>query len=215
MRVDTLTVGMFQSNAYVVSCEDTKEAVLIDAGDEGDRIIDHINSEGLQLKMIIATHGHIDHVSALAEIAEALSVPARMHELELPVYKSISHQATMFGMQPPDIFDITKFLSHGEKIEFGKLTAEVIHTPGHSPGGVTIVFGGEDPPKAFVGDVLFRGSIGRTDLMGASPRQMFDVLKNVFLEMPDEMVVYSGHGPDTTIGLERRTNPFLLDAAQS
>ena len=215
MRVDMLTVGMFQSNAYVVSCEKTKEAILIDAGDEGERIIDHINSEGLRLKMVIATHGHIDHVSALAEIAETFSVPARMHEAELPVYRSISHQATLFGLQPPDILDIEDFLTNGEKIEFGELTAEVIHTPGHSPGGVTIVFGGEDPPKAFVGDVLFRGSIGRTDLMGASHSQMFDVLKNVFLEMPDDMVIYSGHGPDTTIGLERRTNPFLLEASQT
>jgi len=215
MRVDMLTVGMFQSNAYVVSCEKTKEAILIDAGDEGERIIDHINSEGLQLQMIIATHGHIDHVGALAEIARACSVSARMHEDELPVYRSIGNQATMFGLQPPDILDIEEYLSDGDTIKFGELSAEVIHTPGHSPGGVTIVFGGENPPRAFVGDVLFRGSIGRTDLMGANPRQMFNVLKNVFLEMPDDMIIYSGHGPDTTIGFERRTNPFLLEAAQS
>ncbi|UCH84099.1 MAG: MBL fold metallo-hydrolase [Candidatus Latescibacterota bacterium] len=213
MRVDTLTVGMFQSNAYVVSCEDTKEALLVDAGDEGDRIIQHLSDEGLQLKMIVATHGHIDHVGALGEIADALSVPVFMHEDEQPVYRSIAQQATLFGMQPPDILDIKNHLSDGDKIRFGKLTGRVIHTPGHSPGGITIVFDEDNPPKAFVGDVLFRGSIGRTDLMGASTHQMFNVLKNVFLAMPDDMVIYSGHGLETTIGLERRTNPFLLQAA--
>ncbi len=213
MRVDVLTVGMFQSNAYIVSCEKTKEAVLIDAGDEADRIVDHIESDGLELKMIIATHGHIDHVGALPEIAEALSVPVFMHRDELPVYRGIGRQAMLFGLQSPGILEIDNFLSHGDRIKVGELAGEVVHTPGHSPGGVTIVFGEEKPPRAFVGDVLFRGSIGRTDLMGADPRKMFDVLKNVFLKMPDGMIIYSGHGPETTIGFERRTNPFLVEAA--
>ncbi|MEJ2720739.1 MAG: MBL fold metallo-hydrolase [bacterium] len=199
MRVDALTVGMFQSNAYIVSCEKTKEAVLIDAGDEADRIVNRIRSEELELKMIVATHGHIDHVGALPEISETLSVPVFMHRDELPVYRGIDRQAMLFGLQSPQILDIENFLADGDRIQIGELAGRVIHTPGHSPGGITIAFDAEEPPRAFVGDVLFRGSIGRTDLMGANPRKMFDVLKNVFLAMPDETVIYSGHGPDTKL----------------
>lgn len=215
MRVDTLTVGMFQSNTFVVSCDRTNEAVLIDAGDEADRIIEHIESSDLRLKMIIATHGHIDHVAAIPEVSEAFSVPVFMHRDELPVYRSAGQQAALFGLEPPVTLEIDHFLTDGDTVRIGELAGRVIHTPGHSPGGVTIVFDAETPPKAFVGDVLFRGSIGRTDLMGASPRRMFEILKNVFLAMPDDMVVHPGHGPDTTIGYERSTNPFLLEAARS
>ncbi|UCG50385.1 MAG: MBL fold metallo-hydrolase [Candidatus Latescibacterota bacterium] len=214
MRVDTLTVGMFQSNCFVVSCGKTKKGLVIDAGDEGDRIVEHVEGLGLKIEMIIATHGHIDHVAALPDLASAFSVPIGMHENELPVYQNIRQQAALFGLEPPGIVEIGKFLSDGDTITVGELTGEVIHTPGHSPGGISISFAEENPPAIFAGDVLFRGSIGRTDLMGASSRQMFDTLKTVFLKLPDDVVVYSGHGPETTIGFERRTNPFLLEASQ-
>jgi glyoxylase-like metal-dependent hydrolase (beta-lactamase superfamily II) len=212
MRIDTLTVGMFQSNCFVVSCEDTGEAIIIDPGDEGDRIVDHVKGKKLDVKLIVCTHAHIDHVAALPEVAPVLGAPVVMHKDELVLYENLDRQAMLFGLEPPGKVKIDRSLADGEKIVFGKVTGEAIHTPGHSPGGISIVFRDENPPVIFAGDVLFRGSIGRTDLMGASERQMAKTLKEIFLELPNEMVVYPGHGPETTISRERRSNPFLIDA---
>lgn len=212
MRVDLLTVGMFASNSYVVSCEKTHEAIIIDAGDEGERIVDHVKTKKLDVKLLVLTHGHIDHVSAVPTVVEALQVPVAMHQDEIPLYERVDHQATLFGLQNPGTVPVERLLSDGEKIEFGELTARVLHSPGHSPGGILIAFDAPAPPRVFAGDVLFQGSIGRTDLMGASHPQMMQTLKNIVLSLPDDMVVYPGHGPDTTIGIERRGNPFLLEA---
>jgi glyoxylase-like metal-dependent hydrolase (beta-lactamase superfamily II) len=161
--------------------------------------------------MILCTHGHIDHVAALADVKAALKAPVVMHKDDLVLYKNVGQQAMLFGVSAPGTVDIDRVVSGGEKLEFGELSCEIVHTPGHSPGGISIVFKDEKPPAIFVGDVLFRGSIGRTDLMGASERQMFKTLKDIVLELPDDMVVYSGHGPETTIRIEKRSNPFLID----
>lgn len=211
MRVEALTVGMFQSNCFIVSCETTREAIVIDAGDEGERIVDHVKRENLDVKAIVCTHGHIDHVAGLSAVKTALAAPVVMHKDELALYEHVDRQALLFGVPAPGRVDIDRFVAHGDKLAFGKLAGEIIHTPGHSPGGISIAFPAENPPVIFVGDVLFRGSIGRTDLVGASERQMAKTLKDIILDLPDEMVVYPGHGPETTIGLEKRTNPFLLD----
>lgn len=211
MRTDVLTVGMFQSNCYVVSCEKTKQALVIDAGDEGSRIGDHVERAGLDVKMIVCTHGHIDHVAGLPELRAVLKAPVVMHRDELTLYRNLDRQAMLFGLPTPGTVEIDRLVSGGEKLEFGELACEVVHTPGHSPGGISLVFRDEAPPAIFVGDVLFRGSIGRTDLMGASDRQMTRTLQDVILELPDDMIVYSGHGPETTIRIERRSNPFLID----
>ena len=144
-------------------------------------------------------------------VRRAISAPVVMHKDEIVLYEHVDRQAMLFGVPAPGTVKIEKFVAHGDKITFGNLTGEVIHTPGHSPGGISIAFTNEKPPAIFVGDVLFRGSIGRTDLMGASERQMAKTLKDIILELPDDMVVYPGHGPETTIGIERRSNPFLLD----
>ena len=211
MRIDMLTVGMFQSNCYVVSCEKTKQALVIDAGDEGNRIEAHVRKERLEVQMIVCTHGHIDHVAALAELKAALGVPVAMHRDEIVLYRNVDRQAMLFGLSTPGTVEVDRLLSGGEKITFGEITCEVVHTPGHSPGGISIVFKDEKPPVIFVGDVLFRGSIGRTDLAGASERQMVETLKEIIMGLPDDMVVYSGHGPETTIRTEKRSNPFLID----
>ncbi len=211
MRTDVLAVGMFQSNCYVVSCEKTRQAVVIDPGDEGDRIVGHVMGGGLDVKMIVCTHGHIDHVAALPEVAAALGAPVVMHKDELVLYQNIDRQAAFFGLPAPGMVAIDRYVSGGEKLTFGEVTGEIVHTPGHSPGGISIVFKDEKPPVVFVGDVLFRGSIGRTDLMGASERQMAKTLREIILQLPDDMIVYSGHGPETTIRIEKRSNPFLID----
>lgn len=210
MRTEVISVGMFQSNSFVVSCEKTGQAVVIDAGDEGNRIAERVKDAGLDVRLIVCTHGHIDHVAALPELVSALGAPVAMHKDEIVLYENVDRQAALFGLPAPGKVKIDRLLTDGDVIAFGEVTGKVAHTPGHSPGGICIVFGNEKPPAAFVGDVLFQGSIGRTDLLGASQRQMIKTLKEIILALPDDTVVYSGHGPDTTIREEKRSNPFLV-----
>jgi hydroxyacylglutathione hydrolase len=214
IQIEMLPVGMFQSNCYVVSCSDTREGVIIDAGDEADLILNTIDRLHINVKGILQTHAHVDHVSALDELVPALSVPVYMHGDELPVYGVISQQAAMFGLQPPRTVTIDKIIEDGDVIPVGRLTARVIHAPGHSPGSVCYFFADESPPRIFVGDVLFKGSIGRTDLPGGSYGTILETLTNVFLPLPDDTIVYSGHGPETTVGDEKKFNPFLAPLAQ-
>jgi glyoxylase-like metal-dependent hydrolase (beta-lactamase superfamily II) len=205
-----LEVGPFLSNCFIVSCEETKEAIVVDAGDDAGSILTHVQANDLKVQMVVCTHAHIDHVSALARVTMALSVPALMHRNELPVYEGLANSARMFGLPIPETTEIEQFIAGGDEIKFGNVTGRVVETPGHSPGGVTFVFDDNTPPKAFVGDVLFQGSIGRTDLPGSNHGVMMTTLKDVIMTMPDDMVVFSGHGPATTIGAEKKTNPFLL-----
>jgi glyoxylase-like metal-dependent hydrolase (beta-lactamase superfamily II) len=204
-----LSLGMFQSNCFIVSCSETLEGVIVDAGDEGETILAAVDRSHLQIKAILETHAHLDHVGALAEVVPALGVPVCMHKDELKVYENIKPQSALFGLEAPKRVNVDKVLETGEKIHVGKLTAEVLHTPGHSPGSVSFYFADESPPRIFVGDVLFKGSIGRTDLPGGSYGTIVETLTNVFLPLPDETIVYSGHGPETTIGEEKQFNPFL------
>ena len=212
--IHTLSLGMFQSNCFIVSCNETREGVVIDAGDEGEVILKTIDRLHINIKAILETHAHIDHVSALDEVQPALGVPVYMHKDELPTYDMLSQQAAMFGLQPPRSVSIDRTLQDGDEIPIGKLTAKVLHAPGHSPGSVCFYFAGESPPRIIVGDVLFKGSIGRTDLPGGSYGTIIETLTKVMLPLPDDTIVYSGHGPETTIGEEKRFNPFLAPLAQ-
>jgi glyoxylase-like metal-dependent hydrolase (beta-lactamase superfamily II) len=213
IQVEMLPVGMFQSNCYIVSCSETREGVVIDAGDEGETILATIDRLQIRIKAILQTHAHIDHVAALDEVVPALGVPVYMHKDELQVYEALGHQANMFGLQAPRSVTIGKLLDDGDEIRIGNLTAKVIHAPGHGPGNACYHFADETPPRIFVGDVLFAGSIGRTDLPGGGYGTIVETLTNVFLPLPDDTIVYSGHGPETTIGVEKRTNPFLAPLA--
>jgi hydroxyacylglutathione hydrolase len=210
MHIEMITVGMFQSNCFVIDCEDTGEAIIIDAGDEGGKILEYVSRRKLEVKEIINTHAHIDHVAALPEVVSSLSAPVSMHRSELVIYRNLEQQAGYFGLSSPQVVEIDRFLEQGDEIKFGKLRGEVFHTPGHSPGGISIVFDEAEPPAVFVGDVLFKGSIGRTDLFGSDHTQMINTLRDFILALPDDMVVYPGHGETTTVGYEKRTNPFLL-----
>ncbi|MFH1754562.1 MAG: MBL fold metallo-hydrolase [Candidatus Latescibacterota bacterium] len=209
MRVRTLTVGLFQSNCYLVSCERTNEAIVIDAGGEGERILDAIEKEKLDIKAIVNTHAHIDHVSALSVVASAKPVPVLMHEGDMPIFNNLSTQAAMFGVSAPEDIEITRFIRSGDTIEFGDITGGVIHTPGHSPGSISLIFRGENPQVIFTGDTLFMGSIGRTDLYGGDFETIIKSLREVFLPLPGRTVVYPGHGDHTTIGTEKQFNPFM------
>jgi hydroxyacylglutathione hydrolase len=209
IRIHGLAVGPFQSNCYIVWCDETNEAVIVDAGDEGDRILATVTELGVDVKAVINTHAHIDHVSGLATVIDALQVPVFMHADEMEIYAAVGEHAAMFGLSPPRQVEIHAHLTEGETVNIGNLTAEVVVAPGHSPGSVCLGFWNESPPHLISGDVLFRGSIGRTDLPGGDYDTIIESLRTRFVPMPDDTIVFSGHGPTTTIGEEKKSNPFL------
>jgi glyoxylase-like metal-dependent hydrolase (beta-lactamase superfamily II) len=214
IRVDTLAVGPFQSNCHIVSCDETGQAALFDPGDEDERILEAINKLGAKVTAIVCTHAHLDHVSALPEVAAALKVPVLMHRAELPIYEMVDAQATMFGLSAPGRAAIDRYMEDGEILEVGNLRARILLSPGHSPGSVCALFDGASPAHIVVGDVLFQGSIGRTDLPGGDYDIIIDTLRTRFLPLADDTIVHPGHGPDTTIGWEKRANPFLAPLAR-
>ncbi len=211
-RIESLVVGPFQSNCHIVVCSETHDAVIFDAGDDAARILAAVRVLGANVKAVVNTHAHLDHVSGLAEVIDALGVPVFMHQDEAPMYDGVAEQAAMFGLQAPRTVPIQRWLVEGDVINIGKLRGEVLKMPGHSPGHVIVVFKDEAPPRAIVGDVLFQGSIGRTDLPGGDHDVMMKTLER-FVPMADDTIVYSGHGPQTTIGEEKRWNPFLAPIA--
>lgn len=202
--LERLEVGPFGTNCYLVACPDTKEAVVIDPGAEGDMIIKRCQDKGLKVKCIINTHGHIDHVGANEDVKSYFKVPVFVHEVDLPLYRSPkSGMALLMGnkeVKPPD--DTFK---EGDVFRYSSLNIRIMETPGHTPGGVTLDING----TLFPGDTLFAGSIGRTDMPGGSYRQIIESIKKRMLPYADETRVFPGHGPPTTVGEERKYNPFL------
>lgn len=212
LSVEALTVGPFQSNCYVAACRRSQEAILVDAGDDADAILAAVTRLSVRVTGIVCTHAHIDHIAALPALCESLAVPVSMHRAALPMYEMAGAQASSFGLEPPGQVEIDRIVEAGDEIRFGELVASVRWTPGHSPGGICLYLDLPDTPVLFAGDVLFQGSIGRTDLPGSDEKSMRATLRSL-LALPDETRVYPGHGPDTTIGAERRSNPFLLPLA--
>jgi glyoxylase-like metal-dependent hydrolase (beta-lactamase superfamily II) len=206
-------VGPFQMNCYILGCEDTKEGVIIDPGDEVDLLLKTVEEENLQLKAILNTHAHFDHIAGVAEIKKKTGLPFYLHEGDLFWIEGIKKQAEVFGLSIPEKPEVDHYLNEGDRFPFGKYSLKVIHTPGHSPGGVTFVLNegvtGESAPRAFVGDCLFAGSIGRTDFPGGSHPELIQAIKTKILPLGDETIIHSGHGPDTTVYEERLHNPFL------
>jgi glyoxylase-like metal-dependent hydrolase (beta-lactamase superfamily II) len=197
------------ANCYIVGCEETLEAVVIDPGDEADKILLALAESSLTVKYIINTHGHFDHISANKKLHEATGAPILAHPLEAPMLSKIEDEAGKWGLPaenspPPD-----RLIDDGDTIEFGKITMSVIHTPGHSQGGISLSTDGH----VFVGDTLFAGSIGRTDLPGGSFETLKASIQNKLFGLGDDVKVYTGHGPATTIGHEKQTNPFVGQGA--
>jgi len=211
MIIHVETAGPFQQNGFVVACKTTKDAVIIDPGDGVGSLLAFADRESLAIRHILLTHAHIDHVTGVAEAKRALGVPVYLHRDDLFLYERVVQHGQMFGVrvepQPP----IDVFYTPGQTIAFGELQAAVHHTPGHCPGGVCLAIGrtGEAPKELFVGDTLFAGSIGRTDLPGGDYNVLIASIRSVLFPFGDDAVVHSGHGPDTTIGREKATNPFL------
>ena len=210
MIVETSAVAPFYKNGYVVGCEETREAVMIDPGDEVEALLEAARGRRLDVRYILLTHAHLDHITGVGRAKAALQVPIALHEADDFLYRGVVQQGLAFGFpveeQPPvDLF------YRQEPLAFGRYTVQVHHTPGHCPGGVCLEIRREDPFERalFVGDTLFAGSIGRTDLPGGNTATLLGSIRDVLFAFPDDTVVYSGHGPVTTIGRERRTNPFL------
>jgi hydroxyacylglutathione hydrolase len=213
MIIETAAVGPFLKNGYVVGCEKTREAVIIDPGDEVDELLGFIQRQRLSVQAILLTHAHVDHVSGVGRAKRALNVPIHLHRDDLFLYDQAAAHGALFGLtveQPPpvDVF----YQGHGP-YRFGDYDVRVHHTPGHCPGGVCLQVGlrGTVGQDLFVGDTLFAGSIGRTDLPGGDYDTLMQSITGVLYAFGDAARVYSGHGPETTIGHERRSNPFLLD----
>ncbi len=209
MIIRQLEVSPFMENAYIVGCEETKQAVIFDPGDEAGRIAAEVQRLGLTVSEIIATHAHIDHIGAVHALKEMLGVPFRLHKNEEILVKAYDQQCRMFGIQFGAEPGIDGYIEEGDEIAVGNLKAKVLLTPGHSPGGLCFHFQGS-PGSVIVGDTLFMGSIGRTDLIGGDMKTLIANIKNKILTLPEDTQVYSGHGPMTTVGREMKTNPFLL-----
>jgi len=205
LKWDSLTVGAFGMNAYILWCEKTKAGILVDPGDEIDEILERVKSHGLKPDRIIITHAHIDHVLHAHEAQMRLKIPLYLHLEDEPLLKNISAQAAMFGLPHGPIPKIDGYLQEGDVIRFGEVSLIVHHTPGHSPGAISLIGEGH----AIVGDVLFQGSIGRTDLPGGSFEVLIKTIREKLLTLPDPVRVLPGHGETTTIGFERLNNPFL------
>jgi len=257
----TIPVGILQCNCSIIGDPETREALVVDPGDEVTRILDLIGRYKLKVSAIVSTHAHIDHVGGLSRLHQYTGAPVLMHREDLPLYQAMEMQASFLGVMPPELTEIDQLLKEGDVLRWGSFEAQVIHTPGHTPGSVSLYLPhdkvkfavadgsktaalvdevGDNPalaeamkqiakmgeaaeaaiqkeianlprpaPQLFSGDTLFAGSIGRTDLWGGSMDKIMDSLRSKLLHLPDETIVFPGHGPVTTIGQERQLNPFL------
>jgi hydroxyacylglutathione hydrolase len=205
MLIETRAVAPFFKNGYVLGCEATREAVVIDPGDEVEALLGALKQHGLTAKYILLTHAHLDHVTGVAAAKRALNVPVWLHQDDNFLYEGVVQQGMMFGLRVEPQPKVDNFYDEGQTIRFGEFEITVHHTPGHCPGGVCLAVDG----RLFVGDTLFAGSIGRTDLPGGDTETLLRSIREVLFAFPDDTPVYSGHGEVTTIGREKRTNPFI------
>lgn len=207
MIFESFPVGPFQCNCVILGCEETGSAVVIDPGEEADRILQSLAQRSLKTLFLFHTHAHLDHIGATDAIKKKTGATTALHEDDMILCENLHIQAALFGLPTPPTPAIDRFLKHGDSFTFGKERVEVIYTPGHTPGSSSFFVPGVG---LLTGDTLFAGSVGRTDLWGGSHPTLISSIKRRLFSFPDETAVYPGHGSQTTIGKERTSNPFLL-----
>jgi len=205
---EIIAVGPLQCNCSIIGDEATREAMVIDPGDNIDDVLAIVRKHNLQVKQIIITHAHIDHVGGAMKLRAATGAPILLNQNDYALLKMLDVQAAWIGVAPPGKVDIDRSVTAGEIVAAGSHTAQILHTPGHTEGSICLYFPAEK--KLIAGDTLFAGSIGRTDLPGGSTQKIMRSLHDTVLALPDETVVIPGHGEMTTIGQERESNPFLI-----
>ena len=208
MILETFTVGLLQCNCTILADEESRQAIVVDPGDDADRILERLDSLDLELGQIVCTHAHIDHVGAIQPLQERTGATAALHEKDLFLFDSIDRQATWLSIPPPQKGRIDRFLNDGETVRCTGVELEVVHTPGHTPGSLTFHLD-RDRTILFTGDTLFLHGIGRTDLPGGSFPEIMKSIESMLMAFDDDALVIPGHGPRTTIGQERTGNPFL------
>jgi len=213
MIVEHLTVGPLGCTCTILGDEASGEAIVIDGGDEVDLIAARLAVHGLKPTALVHTHAHIDHIGALGELRDRCGGVGLLHPADLPLYQTLALQAQFLGLVPaPPIVAIDGDLRDGEPVRAGALRLEVIHTPGHTPGSTSFAFEADGETRLFTGDTLFRQSVGRIDIGGTTMAELVGSIRTKLFAYPDETIVIPGHGPATTIGHERRTNPYAANA---
>ncbi len=205
---EILPVGPLQCNCSVIGDESTREAMVIDPGDEIEDVLALVRKHNLEVKQIVITHAHIDHVGGAMKLRAVTGAPILLNQNDYALLKMLDAQAAWIGVAPPGDVEIHHSVGHGETLRTGALSANVLYTPGHTEGSICLYFPAER--KLIAGDTLFAGSIGRTDLPGGSFKKIINSLHERVLALPDDTIVVPGHGPITSIGVERETNPFLI-----
>jgi hydroxyacylglutathione hydrolase len=223
---EIIPVGLLQCNCSILGDRQTREAIVVDPGDEVGLILEVLRKHDLKVRSIVSTHTHIDHVGGLALLHRATGAPVLIHEADLELYRHLDVQAQWIGMRTPEAMLIQDFVKEGDALRWGGLEARVLHTPGHTPGSICLVVSAAtrssersdeetevrasgSANRLIAGDTLFQGSIGRTDLWGGSYPQIISSIREKLITLPENMPVYPGHGDPTTIGAEREYNPFL------
>jgi len=204
-QITKRVVGPLQTNCFILHCPETGEAVIVDPGGDEDLIVATIEDMRLNPVLIVSTHGHSDHIAAVAPLKRRYSIPYALHELDSEIVSLSVKEAPLWGMGKIEKPEIDIYLEDGGELSFGKVNGKIIHTPGHTPGGISILLDG----SVLVGDTLFFRSVGRTDLYGGNTRDLIESIKNRLFTLKDDTKVFCGHGPETTIGEEKEENPFL------
>lgn len=205
MIIEVLPVGNLEANCCIIGCEETRQAAVVDPGDEVERVLERLGNLGLKVSAIILTHGHADHIGGVGQLKKATNAPVLIHALDSDMLTNPAKNLSAWIGEQLEFKPADRLLEDKDIIQVGKLTLEVLHTPGHTPGGICLLSG----EHVFTGDTLFAQSIGRSDFPGGSHTTLINSIKTKLLILPEDTKVYPGHGPSTTVSKEKRLNPFL------